>query len=72
MVIGITSPNLNVPLLTVLVTPVIVGNTLSIIIALFAPSEPEAAGDGKVNDASEVPPVSLIVPPFNANELVAL
>ena len=48
------------------------GTTLSIIIALLAPSDPEAAGDGNVNDALDVPPVSLIVPPFKSSELVNL
>ena len=48
-----------------------VGAVVSIIIALFAPNEPEALGEGRVNVASLFT-LSLIVPLFNENEFEAL
>ena len=53
-----------------LVTPVTVGSVVSIITALFAPSDPLAPGLAKVSVAT-FPATSLIVPLFKASELVA-
>jgi hypothetical protein len=49
---------------------VTVGGVVSTTIALFAPNDPAAAGDGSVNTASRFDEF-LIVPPFRASELVA-
>jgi hypothetical protein len=46
------------------------GAVVSTIIALFAPNDPAAAGDGRVNTASKFEEF-LIVPLFRASELVA-
>ena len=70
-VIAATSPTFNVPSEVVEVTLVTVGTSPSITNALFAPKEPEAPGDAKVNVAA-FPAASFIVPLFNAKELVAL
>ena len=48
-----------------------VGTVVSIINALFPPNEFVAPGLAKVKVA-KFPAASLIVPPFNAKELVAL
>jgi hypothetical protein len=48
---------------------VTVGKVVSTTIALFAPKEPVAAGDGSVNTASKFDEF-LIVPLFSACELV--
>ena len=52
------------------VTELTVGNVVSIISALFAPKEFVAPGDASVRVAA-LPATSLIVPLFNASELVA-
>jgi hypothetical protein len=48
----------------------VLGAVVSTIIALFAPNDPAAAGDGRVNTASKFEEF-LIVPLFRASELVA-
>ena len=48
-----------------------VGAVVSIIIALFAPNEPDELGEERVNVASLFA-LSLIVPLFNENEFEAL
>ena len=53
------------------VEDITVGGASSTKIALLAPSEPDAPGDGRVNVAS-FKALSLMVPLFNENELVAL
>ena len=52
-------------------TPVIVGTTVSITNALLAPNELVAPGLARVRVAL-LPAASRIVPPFRANEFVAL
>ena len=49
---------------------VTVGKVVSTTIALFAPNDPVAVGDGSVNTASKFDEF-LIVPPLSASELVA-
>ena len=53
------------------VTLVTVGTTPSITKALFAPKEPEAPGEAKVNVAA-LPAASFIVPLFSAKALVLI
>ena len=69
-VILIEAPALYEPSTVVEEKPVTVGKVVSTTIALFAPKDPVAAGDGRVNTASKLDEF-LIVPPFNASELVA-
>ena len=69
--IGITSFTLKEPSDTNEVTLVTVGTTPSITKALFAPKEPEAPGEAKVNVAA-FPAASFIVPLFNARRTCGL
>jgi hypothetical protein len=66
----IMAPSLYEPSAVVEEKLLTVGSVVSITNDLFAAKDPEADGDGRVSTASRLDEF-LIVPPFNASELVA-